>query len=65
MIVKPAQLGRHLDDLGRIRLFLFYGPDESASRAYVSQIAAALGGDVERIDLSGAELKADPGSPAR
>lgn len=60
MIVRPAQLGRHLADPGRIRLFLFYGPDESASRAFVVQVAAALGPDVERIDLSGAELKADP-----
>lgn len=60
MIVKPAQLGRHLADPARTRLFLFYGPDESASRAFVPRIAAALGGEVERIDLSGADLKADP-----
>lgn len=60
MIVKPAQLGRHLADPSRLRLFLFYGPDESASRGYVARIAAALGGDVERIDLTGAELKSDP-----
>lgn len=60
MIVRPAQLGRQLADIGRVRLFLFYGPDESASRALVAQVAAALGGEVERIDLSGADLKADP-----
>jgi len=60
MIVKPAQLGRHLADLGRVRLFLFYGPDESASRAFVPMVAAALGNDVERVDLTGAELKSDP-----
>lgn len=60
MIVKPAQFGRQLADLARIRLFLFYGPDESASRAFVPTIAAAIGADVERIDLTGPELKADP-----
>lgn len=60
MIVKPAQLARHLADLTKIRLFLFYGPDEFASRAFVPMVAAALGGDIERVDLTGAELKADP-----
>ncbi|MGQ0661034.1 DNA polymerase III subunit delta [Sphingosinicella sp.] len=60
MIVKPAQLGRHLADLSRLRLFLFYGPDESASRNFVPVVAAALGGEVERVDLTGAELKGDP-----
>jgi len=60
MIVRPAQLGRHLADPSRLRLFLFYGPDESASRAFVPLLAKALGEDVERIDLTGAELKSDP-----
>lgn len=60
MIVKPAQLGRYLAEPSRLRLFLFYGPDESASRAYLPRLATALGDDIERIDLSGAELKSDP-----
>lgn len=60
MIVKPAQLGRYLADPSRLRLFLFYGPDESASRAYLPQLAHALGSVVERIDLFGTELKGDP-----
>jgi DNA polymerase III subunit delta len=60
MIVRPAQLGRHLADPSRLRLFLFYGPDESASRAFVPLLAKALGEDVERVDLTGAELKGDP-----
>lgn len=60
MIVKPAQLARHLADPSRLRLFLFYGPDESASRGFVRTILAALGNEVERIDLNGAELKGDP-----
>jgi DNA polymerase-3 subunit delta len=60
MIVKPAQLGRQLADRSRFRLFLFYGPDESGSRAMLRQVAAALGDEVERLDLNGAELKSDP-----
>ena len=60
MKVGAAQFGRLLGDLAAYRLFLFHGPDESASRALAAQIAAALGADVERIDLSGAEVKSDP-----
>lgn len=60
MIVKPAQLGRQLADLSRLRLFLFYGPDESASRALVPSVSAALGAEVERVELVGADLKSDP-----
>lgn len=60
MIVKPAQLGRILADVAAYRLFLFYGPEESGSRALAGQVAVALGADVERTDLSGQDLKADP-----
>lgn len=42
------------------RFFLFHGPDEAASRALARALAASLGPGAERIDLSGAELKADP-----
>jgi DNA polymerase III subunit delta len=41
-----------------LRFFLLYGPDEAGSRALMKSIKA--GPDAERIDLSGAELKADP-----
>lgn len=43
-----------------IRLFLLHGPDESGSRALAARLAAAMGPDAERIDLTGAALKADP-----
>jgi DNA polymerase-3 subunit delta len=43
-----------------VRFFLFHGPDEAASRALARSLAVSLGPDAERIDLSGAELKADP-----
>jgi len=60
MIVKAAQFDRLLADPAATRLFLLYGPDESASRAVAARIAAALGPDVERIDLGGPEVKGDP-----
>ena len=43
-----------------LRFFLFHGPDEAGSRALARSLAGALPADAERIDLSGAELKADP-----
>lgn len=42
------------------RLFLLHGPDEAGSRALAKRLADAMGEGAERIDLSGAELKADP-----
>lgn len=44
-----------------IRYCLLYGQDEAGSRALAKLLSAALGDEAERIDLSGAELKADPG----
>ena len=42
------------------RLFLLHGPDESSSRELAARLGKALGPDVERIDLTGPGLKADP-----
>jgi len=42
------------------RFFLLHGPDEAGSRALVATLAAAMGSEAERIDLAGADLKADP-----
>ncbi len=42
------------------RFFLLHGPDEAGSRALAARLAAALGPEAERVELSGAELKADP-----
>jgi DNA polymerase III subunit delta len=55
-----AQIEQALAAPGETRLFLLHGPDESGSRALVRTFAAAIGPDAERIDLGGAELKADP-----
>ena len=54
------QLERALVDPAGARFFLFHGPDEAGSRAQVKRLAEAIGADAERIDLTGAELKADP-----
>ncbi|MFS0738021.1 DNA polymerase III subunit delta [Sphingomonas sp. 1P06PA] len=42
------------------RLILLYGPDESASQMLAGAVGKALGAQAERIDLTGAMLKADP-----
>lgn len=60
MKLKPQQLARALADRSGLRLFLFHGPDESGSRALAAAVAAALGPDVERIDLTGQEVRGDP-----
>jgi DNA polymerase-3 subunit delta len=52
-----AQIEKALKAPGETRFFLLHGPDESGSRA-LAGLAAAAG--AERVDLSGAELKADP-----
>lgn len=60
MILKAHEVSDRTVQSGSYRLFLFMGPDESASRALAARVAGALGPDLERIDLGGAELKADP-----
>lgn len=45
---------------GDLRFLLLHGPDEAGSRALARMLGEALPKDAERIDLSGAELKADP-----
>lgn len=61
MKARADQIGRALDAADpAIRLFLLHGPDESGSRALVERLAKRMGAEAERIDLSGAALKADP-----
>jgi DNA polymerase-3 subunit delta len=56
-----AEIERALDRPGPdARCFLLYGADESGSRALAARLATALGPDAERIDLTPAQLKADP-----
>jgi DNA polymerase-3 subunit delta len=54
-----AQVRQALDKPGGTRLFLLHGPDEAGSRALLPRLAVAMG-EAERIDLKGADLKADP-----
>jgi DNA polymerase-3 subunit delta len=42
------------------RFFLLYGPDESGSLSLVKAAAAGAGAGAERVELTGAELRADP-----
>jgi DNA polymerase-3 subunit delta len=44
----------------RIRLYLFYGPDEAGSEALAGRFGKAMGADAERIDLDGPSLSRDP-----
>jgi DNA polymerase-3 subunit delta len=56
-----GQIERALDTVAAdVRLFLLHGPDESGSRALADRLANAMGEAAERIDLTGAALKADP-----
>jgi len=55
-----AQIDKALKAPGDARFFLLHGPDEAGSRALVEALGEAVGPEAERIDLSGAELKADP-----
>lgn len=43
-----------------IRVFLLHGPDESGSAELGQRLGRAMGADAERVDLTGAALKADP-----
>jgi len=60
MKANRPQIEKALKAPGEIRFFLLHGPDEAGSRALVKALAAAIGPDAERIDLSGAELRGDP-----
>lgn len=61
MKANKAQIERALRaPTAATRLFLLYGPDEAGSRALMKLLASTMGADAERVDLSGAELKADP-----
>jgi DNA polymerase-3 subunit delta len=57
---KRPEMERALKRPGETRFFLLYGPDEAGSRSLMKLLAAAMGEGAERIDLSGADLKADP-----
>jgi DNA polymerase-3 subunit delta len=52
-----AQIEKALKGPGDVRFFLLHGPDEAGSRA-LARLAAEAG--AERVELTGAELRADP-----
>jgi DNA polymerase-3 subunit delta len=60
MKANRPQIEKALNAPGDIRFFLLHGPDDSGSRALARALAAAMGPEAERIDLSGAELRGDP-----
>jgi DNA polymerase-3 subunit delta len=60
MKANRGQIEKALRAPDETRFFLLHGPDESGSRALVKALAAAMGDGAERVDLSGADLKADP-----
>lgn len=60
MKANRGQVDKALRAPAETRFFLFHGPDEAGSRAQVKALAAAMGSEAERIDLSGSDLKGDP-----
>lgn len=60
MKANRAQLEKALQAPADTRFFLLYGPDEAGSRAFLSALAGGAGAEAERVDLTGAELRADP-----
>ena len=60
MKANRGQIERALKSPAEARFFLLYGPDDAGSRALMKLVAAAMGPEAERVDISGAELKSDP-----
>ena len=60
MKANRGQIERALAKPDAVRFFLLHGPDEAGTRALARKLASAMGEAAERIDLGGAELKADP-----
>ncbi|MBA3676097.1 MAG: DNA polymerase III subunit delta [Sphingosinicella sp.] len=60
MKANRAQIERALKTPGEVAFFLFHGPDEAGSRALAKALVDGAGADVERVDLSGPDLKSDP-----
>lgn len=60
MKANRPQLEKALKAPSETRFFLFHGADEAGSRTLAKAVGSAAGEGAERIDLSAAELKADP-----
>lgn len=57
---RTFEIERAFDANGETRLILLHGPDRAGSEVLAARLAAAMGEGVERIDLTGSELKSDP-----
>lgn len=60
MKANRAQLEKALKAPAETRFFLLYGPDEAGSRSFLATLGASAGAQAERVELTGAELRADP-----
>ena len=60
MKANRTQLEKALRAPADFRFFLLHGPDEAGSRALARSLGEALGEGAERVELNGAELRADP-----
>ncbi|HEX8466393.1 MAG TPA: DNA polymerase III subunit delta [Allosphingosinicella sp.] len=60
MKAKRAEVERALKGPSPYRFFLLYGPDDSGSHSLVKVAASGAGAGAERVELTAAELKADP-----
>lgn len=60
MNVKQNEVERALERDTDVRLILLHGSDESGSRELGAKAVKPLGDDAERIDISAAQLRADP-----
>jgi DNA polymerase III subunit delta len=61
-VAKPSE-GQFIQAISAhpdIRLFLIYGPDESAAADIAQKMAAEYGADAERIDLDSDKIRKDP-----
>lgn len=60
MKANKPQIERALKAPGDVRLFLLHGPDDAGSRGMLGLFKTSFGDGAERIDFTGADLKADP-----
>lgn len=61
MKTSRSQIERLLDSGGGpCPVILLHGPDDSGSRALLARLIRSLGTDVERIEIEGSAIKADP-----
>lgn len=60
MKARRPEMERALKEPSAWRFFLLHGPDEAGSQSLIRVAAAGAGEGAERVELTGAELRADP-----